>query len=60
MDEELQSLIKDQEQLRAMRDSCMDFEKKLNEKIAKFLEKKYGLKSGDSFSVLDIIAKAEQ
>lgn len=57
MGEELQNLIKEQEQLRSMRQSVMDFEKKLNDKTMEFFSKYLGFKEGESFSMIDIVAK---
>lgn len=60
MEEELKDLLKEQEQLRAMKVSCMDFDKKLNEKIGLFLEKHFGFKKDENFSLLDVLAKAQK
>jgi hypothetical protein len=57
MDTELKDLIEKQEQLRAMRQSCADFEKNLNEKIGEFCEKHLGFNKDQNFSLLDVIAK---
>jgi hypothetical protein len=56
LDKELSELVKEQEILRGMKASCNDFEKKINDKIAEFCEKHFGLKKDASFSLLDIIS----
>jgi hypothetical protein len=57
MEVELKALIDKQEQLRAMRQSCADFEKDLNVKIGEFCEKHLGFKKEENFSLLDIIKR---
>jgi hypothetical protein len=58
MDEELKKLQEDQEQLRAMRASCVDFEKGLNERFQKLLEAHLGIKPGEPVSMIELVAKA--
>ena len=60
MQEELKVLLELQDQLRAMRLSCQDFEKQLNEKIGEFCEKHLGFKKDENFSMLDVIKKASK
>lgn len=57
MSDDLKTLIEEQEQLRAMKKSCVEFEQRLNEKIGKYIEKNLGYKEGESFSILDILSK---
>ncbi len=58
MDEELKVLVSEHQQLRAMKQSCIDFEKKLGEKVTKFLESHLELEEGDNFSLVELILKA--
>jgi hypothetical protein len=57
MDGELQELLKMQDQLRAMRQSCADFDKQLAERVTKFFKEQLKLES-DSFSMLELVQKA--
>lgn len=58
MNEELAELMERQAQLRAMKQSCADFEKKLNEDITKFLETHMGVSGDSPVSMLDLIQRA--
>jgi hypothetical protein len=46
-----------QDQLRAMRQSCADFDKQLAERVTKFFKEQLKLES-DSFSMLELVQKA--
>lgn len=59
MDDELQELIARQEQLRAMKQSVTEYEAKLNEDIKAFLEKHMAVKPNESFTILDIVKRAQ-
>lgn len=58
-EEEIDDLLVEQEQLRAMKQSCIDFEKSLNEKISKFLSSHLGFKENENFTMLDLVARAK-
>lgn len=58
VDEELQKLMEDQAQLRAMKQSVIDFEKSLNERFQKYLETHMGVVPSEPISMIELVAKA--
>jgi len=58
MEQELDLLLKEQEILRGMKASVEDFEKKLNERIAKLCMDHLGMERDERLSMLDIISRA--
>jgi hypothetical protein len=57
-DKELQQLMEDQAQLRAMKQSVIDFEKSLNERFQKYLETHMGVTPSEPISMIELVAKA--
>lgn len=59
MKQELNEILDKMNQLNAMGKSIKDFNDKLNEMQASFIEKHYGYKRGDNVNIFELLSKAK-
>lgn len=57
MNEELRALVKEQEQLRAMKKSYMEFEKALQEKFKQFVKDYTTIEDNEETSIIELLAR---
>lgn len=59
LEQELKDILEKMEQLQAMGASIKDFNDKLNDLQASFIEKHYGYKRGENVNIFELLSKVK-